>query len=264
MKLSGWTIVVIGLCLGLSALSYALFQVYMPYEQAAAYNEEYKGQLIEARDKLPRARKRVEKAMAMVEQAANQWNQYVATKTPPASLAARGINLNVNPIQLTVDAPKFRNNAQREFNAQLRVGGVKIVSAPQIPDPTDSEREILASYFNYPAFNFPVVLWELGNVTVQGNYRQIMTNVKAWSNMPHYLAVVDGLQINGTSPNLTASYNVTLVGFIRATEMYPGIPDGPLMPATNPAGTPAATPGQVPKTTPGGVPGGKMPAGGGR
>jgi hypothetical protein len=242
MKLSGWTIVIIGLCLGLSAVSYALFYVYMPYEHQRELNEAYKVELEEAAAKLPKAQARVRKAIAKVQEAAQAWDKYVATKTPPDSLAAHGINLNVNPIQLTVDAPKFRNNAQRELNRQLRVGGVKVLTAPEIPQPTDSEREILASYFNYPAFSFPVVLWELGNVTVRGTYRQIMQNVRAWSDMPHYLAVVDGLRIDGTTPNLTASYNVTLVGFMRATEMYPGIPDGGL--------TQTGIPNQVPGNTP--------------
>jgi hypothetical protein len=250
MKLSGWTIIIIGLCLGLSAVSYALFQVYLPYETAAEYNRVYKEELETAKSKLPQAEKRVRDAIAKVKKAAEAWDYFVATKTPPESLAAGGINLNVNPVQLTVDAPKFRNNAQRAFNRQLHVGGVKIVAAPEIPLPTDSEREILASYFNYPAFSFPVVLWELGNVTVTGNYKQIMRNVRAWSEMPHYLAVTDGLQISGTSPNLTASYNVTLVGFVRGAEIYPGIPEGGLMPANNPGGTPTVPGTGTPNTPP--------------
>lgn len=222
MKLSGLTIIIACLCLGLSAGFYALFQVYMPYEQAAQYLRDYHQELDEAAAKQPQAVARVKKAMAAVQADAQQWNLYVATKTPSDSLYSGGVNVFENAYQLVVDSPKYRNNAQRAFNAQLHAGGVKVVNAPEIPQPSDSEKDILASYYNYPAFSFPVVIWELGSVTVTGNYSQIMNNVRAWSNMPHYLAVTDGLRIDGTSPNLTATYNVTIVGFIRTTQgVYP-------------------------------------------
>ncbi|HVT13921.1 MAG TPA: hypothetical protein VHE55_16785 [Fimbriimonadaceae bacterium] len=217
MKLSGWTIIVACVCLGLSAFFFAYFQVYSPYEQAAQYFRDYHTDLNAAADKMPLAVKRVKKAMEMVNADAQQWNQYVATKTPSDSLFSGGVNINENPYQLVVDSPKFRNSAQRAFNAQLHVGDVKVVSAPEIPQPTDSEKDILASYYNFPAISFPVVIWELGAVTVTGRYDQIMKNVRSWSNMDHYLAVVDGLRLDGTSPNLTATYNVTIVGFIRAS-----------------------------------------------
>jgi hypothetical protein len=226
MKLSGWTIVIIGLCLGLSAVSYALFQVYLPYETAAEYNRQYYAELEAEANKMPRAVKRVEDAIALVNVSAMKWNQYVLTKTPPDNVPSGGINVFENPYQLVVDTPKYRNSAQRAFNAQVRKGGVRVVSAPEIPHPTDSEKDILAAYYNYPAFSFPVVLWELGSVTVQGTYRQISANVRAWSNMPRYLAVVDGLRIDGTSPNLTATYNVTVVGFLKASQVYPAAPVG--------------------------------------
>ncbi len=225
MKLSGWTIILACLCLGLSAGFFALFQWYMPYEQAAKYLQDYHSDLDQTAQKMPQAVKRVEKAKEMVNADAQLWNQYVGTKTPSDSLYSGGINVYENPYQLVVDSPKFRNNAQRVFNAQLHVGGVKVVSAPELPQPTDSEKDILASYYNYPAFSFPVVVWELGAVTVTGKYEQIMKNVRSWSNMPHYLAVVDGLRIDGTSPNLTATYNVTIVGFIRAPQgVFPAPP----------------------------------------
>ena len=246
MKLSGWTIIVIGLCLGLSALSYALFQVYLPSEEAAGFNRTYFGQLEAEAAKQKAAEKRVQKAMARVQEAAAAWNSYVLTRTPSSSFATGGANVNENEYQLVVDTPRFRNNAQREFNVQLRKGGVKIVAAPEIPQPTDSEKDILASFYNYPAYKFPVVLWELGSVTVSGRYAQIMANVRSWANMPHYLAVVDGLRIDGTSPNLTATYNVTLVGFIRANQVYPP-------PAFGGGATPASTPN---------IPGGNRPGGG--
>jgi len=193
----------------------------MPVEEATGYNVAYKEKLQTEANKQPQADARVRKAMEMVKEAAMEWNQYVATRTPSESLATGGINVFENPYQLVVDTPKYRDKAQAAVNHQLHAGGVKVVTAPEIPHPSDSETDILAAYYNYPAFRFPVVLWPLGNVTVQGTYSQIMQNVKSWANMPHYLAVTDGLRIDGTSPNLTGSYNVTIVGFIHANQMYP-------------------------------------------
>ncbi|MFI5384868.1 MAG: hypothetical protein ACHQ50_02000 [Fimbriimonadales bacterium] len=221
MKLSGWTIIVIGVCLGLSAICYSYFQVYAPSEDAAQYMRDYKANLETQAGKQKKAEDRVRKAQKLVQIAADKWNVYVAKFTPSDSLAANGINVFENPFQLVVDSPKYRNNAQRAFNAQLHAGGVTILSAQDIPPPTDSEKDILASYYNYPAFLFPVVLWELGPVTVKGTYAQICQNVRSWTNMPHYLAVVDGLRFDGTSPILTATYNVTIVGFIRSRAIFP-------------------------------------------
>jgi hypothetical protein len=225
MKLSGWTIIVLGVCLGAMAFFYVFFDVYQPNEVAAGYMKAYKEQLETEAGKQKRADARVLKAMQKVTEAAHKWNFYVDKNTPPDSLAGGGVNLTENDYQLVVDSPKFRNSAQRAFNAQLRSGGVKIVSAPEIPAPTMNEKDILASYYNYPALSkIPLVLWELGSVTVSGSYSRIMQNVRSWSNMPHYLAVVDGLRIDGTSPNLTATYNVTILGFIKAQKLYPNPP----------------------------------------
>ena len=45
MKLSGLTIIIIFLCAGLSALSYAWWQVYTPSEEAVAHNDAFRQQL---------------------------------------------------------------------------------------------------------------------------------------------------------------------------------------------------------------------------
>lgn len=232
MKLSSWVIIVAAVAIGLMPVAWVWLQYYGPYEQAAQYNRDYKDQLENESSQQARADKRVRDAMALVQKASEQWNVYVASRTPSDALSKGGINLAVNSYQLTVDSLKYRNSAQRALNAQLRKGGIKVVSAPEIPFPTTEAGDIMASYYNYPAFSFPVVLWELGNVTVEGTYNQIMANVRSWANMPHYLAVADGLQITGTSPHLTGSYNVTLVGFLKGATFF-----------TPPAAAPASTGG---------------------
>jgi hypothetical protein len=150
-------------------------------------------------------------------------------------VALGGINIGVQAWQLTVDSKKFRNNIQRALNAQVRRGGVTVLAAPKVPEPDDSAATILANYYNYPAIKFPVVIFDLGTVSVRGTYKQIMDNVRSYSTMPRYLVVVDGLRIEGTAPVLTATYNLTLVGYIRGTKIYPPVPEGAAS-ATNSGG----------------------------
>jgi hypothetical protein len=115
--------------------------------------------------------------------------------------------------------------------------------------PPETAATVLNDYFNFPqALPFPVVMFDFGTITVRGSYKQISDHMRAWANMPNYLAVTDGLQIQGSAPNpLTATYSLSVVGFIRGKDVFPPI-----------AGEGAPTgPGGIP------APGGGRPAGGG-
>jgi hypothetical protein len=175
---------------------------------------------------MPQAKKRVALAEQMVREREAAWSAIVATRTLPATLGEGGINLNQNSWQLVIDARKYRNNAQRAVNAQLKKGGVTVVNGPAVPFPDETAPTILANYFNYPAVPFPVVIFDLGTVTVRGNYSQISSHIRSWSTIPNYLAVTDGLQIVGTSPQLTATYNLSVVGYIEVDALYPAVPEG--------------------------------------
>jgi hypothetical protein len=252
MKLSGLTIFLIGLSVALIAISYAFFHKWQPNMTEKQSYVTLAEQLQNEINKRPMAQKRVDDAKAMVEERAAKWRETVASRTPSTSLASGGIDLSVNAWQLTVDAPKFRNSIQRAVNAQVKRGGVRVISGPEVPDPEESASSVLASYFNYPAIKFPVVIFDLGTVTVQGTYEQILTNVRSWTNMPKYLAVADGLQLSGTAPTLTGTYNLTIVGYIRGTEIFPPVPEGAA----------GAAPGGGGGAPPGG--GGRGGGGGGR
>jgi hypothetical protein len=226
MKIGALPIFLIGLAVGVIALSYAYFREWMPNKTEAMYYQELRQQREAEGAKLPAAEKRVEDAKAMVNEKAAEWRNVVEQHTPPANLSSGGINLAVNAWQLTVDARTFRNNVQRALNAQVRRGGVTVVNGPTVPFPDEDATTVVANYFNYPAIPFPVVIFDLGTVTVQGTYAQIMANVRSWSGMRGYLAVADGLALTGTSPQLTGTYNLSLVGYIRGDRVYPAVPAG--------------------------------------
>lgn len=234
MKLGRFAILMIGIMIFIAASSWGYFYCYMPNSKEVGLLNDNKALNDAEAAKMPKAKARFELAKKMIDLKADDWRAIVETRTPPMDLAHGGIDLSVNPWQLAVDTPKYRDSVQRAVNAQIKKGGIKVISAPLVP-PTDANapvNQILSSVFNYPALKFPVVIFDFGTITVQGTYQQILANVRAYKNMPNYLAVTDGLRIDGTSPNLTGTYNLTVVGFIRTKSLAPDVPEGAAVAST--------------------------------
>jgi hypothetical protein len=249
MKLSFGAIVSIGFAIFLIAMSFGLFRFFLPNMAEAANYRTYKEQLIAEANKRPLAIQRVEQAIETVRAEDRAWQQIVARRTPGPTLAEGGIDLSVNRWQLTVDARRFRNIVQRAVNRQVRVGGVTVINGPEVPPFSDSATNLVERDFNFPAVPFPIVMYDFGTVTVRGTLSQIFRNVEAWSEMPNFLAVTSGLRISGTSPNLTGTYALSLVGYIRGQHVSPPVPEG-VGPAGQAPGVPPGMPGAP------GVPGG--------
>lgn len=258
MKLSPLTIIVIGIAVVIAAAGVAL-NIFMPNMEEARYKNEQANALFREANKQPQANKKVQKAIEDVKNMQLEWQRVVAVKTPPNNLADGGINLAVNRWQLTHDSLHFRNNIQRAVNSQVRRGGVTVVQGPVIPLPPNSASQIV-EYYNFPAIKFPVLIFDLGTITVRGTYSQILENVRSWKYMPNYLAVADGLQLTGTTPTLTGTYNVSLVAYIRGDMIAPPVPDGGGGGGNTPGG--GGSPGGPPPGGVGGVAG--PPKGGNR
>lgn len=222
------TIWLIGISFSVIVISASLFRFWIPNQEEATQKIANANKLIAEARKLPQAITKKTKAAEAIRLAEAKWRPYVETRTPLDRTELGGINIDVNPYQLLLDTKRFRNNVQRAVNAQLKAGGVKEIEGPYVPGVTDSDSPngVLASYYNYPAVPFPVVIYDLGQVRIKGTYEQIMAHVKSWSKMPRYLAVTEGLALSGTAPTLTATYNLTIVGFVRHNAIYPNVPDG--------------------------------------
>lgn len=259
MKLSPLTIYVVGLCIIFAAAMVSL-SIFLPnIAEAKNYNEHANAYIQEA-NKQAQAKKKVEHAVAAVTKMGQDWQQIVAVKTPPNHLP-NGINLAVNRWQLTVDSAQFRNSIQRAVNAQLKRGGVTVVAGPTIPVPPANAGQIV-EYYNYPAIRFPVLIFDLGQITVRGSMSQIMQNMQSWTTMPNYLAVADGLQLTGTAPTLTGRYNLTIVAYIRGDKIAPAVPEGTsagggLGTANGPGGGGTGVSGGTPPRVAGGKGGGR-------
>ncbi|MER3496714.1 MAG: hypothetical protein C4320_08070, partial [Armatimonadota bacterium] len=217
------SILALGVAFGLILLAYGFFHQWMPKTTEASARRANAAALRDEAAKIPQAYKKIEKLNTEVRTLESQWNAIVAVKTPPNDVSRGGINVNQQAWQLAVDTVRYRNNVQRAVNAQVIKGGVKLISAPLVPGigPNDPVNGLLANYYNYPAIPFPVVLFDLGQVEVEGTYEQILANVRSWTNMPRYLAVADGLALRGTAPRLRGTYNVSIVGYIRTNGIFP-------------------------------------------
>jgi len=228
MKLGRFAIMMIGITVFIVAVSWGFIIHYLPDTKEAGMLEENKRLQDAEAAKMPQAKNRTKKAIAMIDAKAQDWQKYVETRTPPMNVKDGGIDLSVDAWQLSIYTPKFRDSIQRAVNNQVKKGGIKVINGPYVQpiDANLSVNEILPSFYNYPALKFPVVIYDFGTITVQGTYKQILDNVRAYKYMPHYLAVADGLRIDGTSPNLTGTYNLTVVGFIRTKSIAPPVNEG--------------------------------------
>jgi hypothetical protein len=222
------TIILIGFSFAAIILVFALCRYWIPkQEETKMLVDNYNLHVAEIGKKKQVVKKK-ENAIKAVQEAERRWASFVDTHTPLDVTPSGGININVNAYQLLLDTKRFRNSVQRALNAQIKSGGVRVLECPRIPGVTDDEapNSILASYYNYPAVPFPVVIYDLGQVRVQGTYEQICANVRAWKNMPRYLAVTHNLAITGTAPTLTATYDLSMVGYVRYDGVYAPVPDG--------------------------------------
>ena len=228
MKLGRFAILMIGIMIFVSASAWGYFLYYGPnMKEVGLLNDNKALQDAEAA-KMNKAQARVKTAKLRIDAKAADWDKYVETRTPPMDVSRGGIDLSVDAWHLSVDTPKFRNAIQRAVNEQVKKGGVKVVTSPLVEmlDPNLPVNQILSTFYNYPALKFPVLIFDFGTITVQGTYKQILDNVRAYKTMPHYLAVTDGLRIDGTSPNLTGTYNLTVVGFLRSKKIAPAVNEG--------------------------------------
>lgn len=173
------------------------------------------------------ARKRVADALKAVNEAQIQWKMIAETKTP-----SRGkFNLLDHRWQLTVNAQKWHAAVENDLRTWIARSGVRVVAptndrgevGPFVPFPTDNANDLVESYFNYPALPYPVAIWDLGTITVEGTYAQVIRHVRSWTDIPGYIASVRGLSVEGTDNRIRGTYNLVVVAFIN-TDMVAGGP----------------------------------------
>jgi hypothetical protein len=233
MKISPFTILVACIAISMIVLTYGFSKRQPTMVTVENYNK-YRDAMRTEQAKWPQAVAKVQAATKQGQQVVNDWNAIAATHTMPASPDPLGIDLTIDGYRLATLMPQYRNKIQALVNNQVKIGGVTVVQGPVVPLPPASGDQVVSGYFHFPQIDSPVLVFDLGTITVTGTYQQIADNVKAWKNMPHFLAVADGLRLQGTSPKLTGTYAVSIVGFVAVPKdangnpmgIFPPLPEG--------------------------------------
>jgi hypothetical protein len=227
MKLASRDYCYIGASCCIIVLAYSFFYKIAPLNEQINSYKEYNEKLSFEFSKLSLARKRVELAKKTLVDLSNEWQEIVEKMTPVTSVRNGGIDLSVNRWQLTVDARRYRDALQLRLNQQMRSTGVHIVRGPEVAFPPLTAGEIVESYFNYPAIPFPIAIFNLGTVEVEGTLEQINGHVTAWNQFKNCIALTHNLTIKGTAPRLTASYHLSLLSYVRGNKIGALVPEDP-------------------------------------
>ena len=222
-RLSPLTFVVVGICLIVTTAVGFWFLKIDPTSKEIGYwdeqNVKLDGIISEASKK--RAVQRVRDAYSAVRTAETNWKAVVQKRTPSESQ----INLVPHRWQVVVNTRRWHGVVENDLRKWISRSGVRLLEplgGLQVPFPTDQPNELVQYYFNFPAFPFPVAIWDLGPVTVEGTYDQIVGHIRSWSRIPNYIAEVRGLSLSGTGPRIRGTYGLTLVVYINTQNVSGG------------------------------------------
>src|SRR5688500_17043389 len=229
-KLNALTFFIVGFVLMAMIFAGFFFLKIKPENEEIGYYAEKSLELdgIISADSQSRAVERVRNAMQQVRDAEVAWKQVTTWRTP----AAGTFNMTPNRWQLVVNARRWHSKAEADLNRWVRRNGVTMVTPPRllVPYPTDQPNDLVQYYFNFPALPFPVAIWDVGTITVQGTWDQIMQNVRSWSTIPGYIASVRGLSLTGTGSRLQGTYGLTVVVYVNTPYVSGGPGEGGAVP----------------------------------
>jgi len=184
--------------------------------------------------------KAVNDAKLKVQMTKMQWAQVEATTMPPLDVSDRQKAFK----QLTYELTHYLGPDLQRY--LLATKGVTSPTRFALPPPPLSP--------NDPMIRSGVLQIPLGTVTVFGDFHHILTQFYSWQYF-NRLVVVDGLTLEGNSPNMQGSYTATLYIFPQN--------DDKLQPPLAKAGAGGAATGGGGGGYPGGGGGGGYPGGGG-
>lgn len=223
-RLSPYVILAIGGVLGFLAIGAIAYFVIKPTmdkitAQQARYQANYPDSTLPVQNA---ARKGLAGAKVQVAQTKARWAQTSAAIMPRYDVGGpRFTSLH----QLTYELTRFLGP---DIERQLRVGNVTSSTKVTLPPPPLSPNDIT---------NAPVVI-PLGAITVNGDFRRILTHFYDWQYF-NRLVLVDGLNLTGNSPYMQGTYNATLY-------IFPQNDDKVVPPIPQAGGAAGAAPGAAP------------------
>jgi Tfp pilus assembly protein PilO len=173
-----------------------------------AADQKYEAQkaIADTRPEKERDRKLAEKEVA---DAKAQWAIYDRTLMPNIDLS----NLLTAMFQLWTEQGEVLGPKTTKFLQSDR--SVRVVQASlQLPAPPTDPNEV----------NRKAYVYDLGQVTVQGTFENILKHAERWNKFDR-LVLMDGLTLSGNSPALTGSYTLRAFIFTHNTDKAgPAIP----------------------------------------
>lgn len=246
-KLRKIHVIIIGsvLCVGAAVASY--FLMIKPQQEAFEAAKRRRDEASQVGNSQSQAQAEAELAQAYAEQARvrEALDAQMARRMPRLDFSNREIGMYALWKEQMLNLGPTLERFARDPN-------VNVLSARfQIPAPPVSP--------NDPVFSQDVLVFELGDVQVMGDFKSLMNHIVRWNNC-NRLVMVGPPSLAGTSPQIMASYKVTcyiypvakaegpplqIAGGAQAGAGAPGAPGAPgsaPMPPTVPTPTPAATP----------------------
>jgi len=199
-------------------------------EELAKLDERYKAAEPIALQE-PQARRELDEAIRKVNETTRKLEVYMNAKMPNLDFSDRAKGM----VQLWHEQIETLGPLLESY---INRSGVKLIS-PNITVPAPPVNP------NDPVFSQPVITVPVGQVQVQGNFRQIMDHIRKWNNC-NRLVMVDLPTLTGNSPTLQAAYNLTVFIFPRR-EAGPTVA---MAGAGGPGGTAVGAPPTMPAAMP--------------
>ncbi|GAB4458054.1 MAG: hypothetical protein OHK0029_18730 [Armatimonadaceae bacterium] len=201
-KITQWQVWIIGVVLSIIAAVIIYFMLWKPgFEQKAQEQQRYDAAKAIA-DQRPTFERQLREAKVKVAKAEADWRRYDRALMP---------DINVSNLitamqqlwreQIKVLGPKVEKFLLSDKSVQVVQGNIALP-----PPPTDPN-----------AVNQKAFVYDLGNVTVVGNFRDILEHVKRWNSFDR-LVLADGLTLSGNSPRLAGTYNLRAFIFTHGTD----------------------------------------------
>ncbi len=192
-----------------------------PTAQNIAYHETYNESLRQKVAMIPQAQALVRDAERKVKEAQAALKVIQQKRMPKST-----INL-ANRLQAWVQWHEMVREIGKKLEAWPIKTGVQPLYTVQLPGPPTDPNQIPELALVFP----------IGQVQVRASsFEALLNHVRKWNEVPNLLVLVDGLAIQGTSPNLIGTYTLTIF-------VYPLGPAGAQVPSGSGGGAGGGMPG---------------------
>ncbi len=185
-----------------------------PTLQSIKYHEENIAQLEQKVAMIPRARQLVQMAQDKVDEANRALAEIDRTKMP-----VNTIDLS-DRLKAWMQYPDMVREIGKKLEAWPAKTGAERLYTVALPGPPSDPNAIPELALVYP----------IGTVQVRASsFEGLLNHIRRWNDVPNLVVLVDGLAIQGTSPNLIGSYSLTVFVYPRVSAGQPGprVPSSP-------------------------------------